>query len=80
MVGSPAVAGVIALWGFWILLAAGWVRGDLHAKGTILFVFLWLAGIFSLRSMVYGLLVAPYVAVLDIALVFVVFKGDVRLT
>jgi len=27
----------------------------------------------------YGLLFAPYVAILDVALVFAIFKGDVRL-
>lgn len=46
------------------------------------FVVLWAAGYFGLpRLSVYGgLFVPPYIAALDIALVWVVFKADIRLS
>lgn len=69
----------VALWGFWILLGAGWGLGELHVKGTAVFLLLWLAG-FAGSGFVRGeTLWTPYVAVLDITLVFAIFKGDIRL-
>ena len=45
------------------------------------FAALWLAGYLLLRTLPQGVpLFVSYVAVLDIALVFAVFRGDVRLT
>jgi hypothetical protein len=42
---------------------------------------LWLAGCFGLPYLPDGAaMFPPFVAVLDIALVFIIFKGDVRLT
>jgi hypothetical protein len=69
----------VAIWGFWILLAAGWLLGELHLKGTAVFLLLWLAGFAGTRFVLGGMLFTPYVAALDIALVFAIFKGDVRL-
>lgn len=69
----------IATWGFWPLLAAGWWLGTLQVKGAVAFVVLWLAGYAGSRFVLHGTLFLPYVAVLDIALVLVVFEGDVRL-
>jgi hypothetical protein len=69
----------VALWGFWLLLAAGWWVGALRVKGTAVFLLLWLAGFFGSRYVPYPTLWTSYVAVLDIPLVFVVFEGDVRL-
>ena len=80
MIGSAGIAAFIALWGFWILLCIGWIRGALGIKATGVFVVLWLAGLVGSRFVLFGLLFAPYVAVLDIALVLVIFHGDVRLT
>jgi hypothetical protein len=66
---------------FWILLAWGWVTGDLGVTGRVAFVGLWCAGLFLLPYVPNGgALFAPYVAVLDIVLVFLLFKGDVRIT
>ncbi len=70
----------VALWGFWILVGLGWVLGELQPKGTATFLLLWLAGFAGSRFVFDGMLFTPYVAVLDIALVFLIFKGDVRLT
>ena len=79
MIGSPAIGAFVALWGFWILLVVGWVRGELRTRGVVIFLLLWLAGSAVLRFVLYGLLFTPYVAVLDIGLVFTIFKGDVTL-
>ncbi len=69
----------VALWGFWILLAVGWMLGELHMRGTALFVLLWLGGFFGAGLVFQGMLFTPYLAALDIALVLAIFKGDVRL-
>ena len=62
------------------MLLVAWIRGDLGPKGVGVFLLIWLAGFVGLRAVFYGMLFSPFVAVLDIALVFVVFKGDVRLS
>ena len=80
MIGSPAIGAVLALWGFWALIAVAWARTGLGPWGVLVFVLLWIVGYVGLRTVLYGSLFTPYVAVLDIALVFVVFKGDVRLS
>jgi hypothetical protein len=69
----------VAVWGFWILLALGWWLGELQLRGTALFIALWLAVFLGSGLVFQGLLFLPAVAVLDIALVFTVFKGDVTL-
>lgn len=69
----------VAFWGFWILLAAGWMAGELDVKASVVVLLLWAAGYIGSRFVLGGLLFTPYVAVLDIALVFTIFKGDVRL-
>ena len=69
----------VAVCGFWVLLGAGWYLGELHLKGIVTFVALWIAGLFLSRLVLNGTLFLPYVAVLDIVLVLAVFKGDVTL-
>ncbi len=81
--GSAAVAGWIAHIAFWTLLIYGTVAGELTARRAIGFTALWLAGLIGLPHVPYEparAMFASFVAVLDIALVFVIFKGDVRLT
>jgi hypothetical protein len=80
LIGSPAIGAVLALWGFWAILAIGLLRGDLSVRGAAIFVMLWLVGFVGLRHVLSGMLLVSYVAVLDIALVLVVFRGDVRIT
>ena len=79
MTGAPAIGGFIAFWGFWALLILGWMIGELDVRRTALFIGLWVVGRVASGYFLDGLLFAPYLAVLDIALVFLIFKGDVRL-
>jgi hypothetical protein len=79
--GSPAVAAFIANVAFWTLVVNGAVVGELKVKGVSLFIAAWLGGRFGLPFVPYGVaMFSSFVAALDIALVFVIFKGDVWLT
>jgi hypothetical protein len=81
--GSIAVAAYIAHWAFWLLLVYGFAVGELSVKRVALFLMLWIVGRFALAYIPWEpahALFSSYVATLDIALVFVIFKGDVRLT
>jgi hypothetical protein len=49
----------------------------LTTRGAVIFVMMWLAGLFLLPYVSYGdALFSPLVALLDIALVLAVFNGD----
>ena len=80
MIGSIGVGYWIAHVAFWALL--GWSVVDHRLRRTAVFVALWLIGYagsgwFGLPA---PMLFVSFVAILDIALVLLVFKGDVRLT
>ena len=78
---SASIAAVIAHLAFWLLLAYGWFWDEIGPRGIALFLLLWLAGMIGLRFVAKGDALFPsFVALLDIALVFLIFKGDVRLT
>jgi hypothetical protein len=79
LTGAPAVGAFLAFWGFWGLVLIGWMSGELHLRGTAVFLALWAVGRVASEYVLGGLLFVPYVAILDIALVFAIFKGDVRL-
>lgn len=81
--GSPAIAALIAHVAFWFLLVYGWAWGELDSKRIAVFLLLWLGGRLGLPYVPYEpaqAMFSSYVAVLDITLVFLIFKGDVRLT
>jgi hypothetical protein len=81
--GSPAVAALIAHFAFWGLLVYGWATGALGVVQAGVVIVLWLAGAIGLPYVPYEPAHAMFpslVAVLDIALVFMIFKGDVRLS
>jgi hypothetical protein len=80
--GSPALGALIAQIAFVILMVYGWVSGRLRRRGLIVFALLWLGGRFGLPYVPpYGAALIPsFVAILDIALVLIIFKGDVRIT
>jgi hypothetical protein len=81
--GSSALAAWIAHLAFWGLVAFGFVTATLSAPRAIIVVLLWAAGAVGLPYAPYAparAMFSSYVAVLDIALVFIIFKGDVKLT
>jgi hypothetical protein len=81
MVGSAGVAAWTAQIVFWAILLIGLGSGELKSRGAAVFVGLWVIGRFGLQFLPSGAaLVTPYLAIVDIALVFAVFKGDVRLS
>jgi hypothetical protein len=78
--GSAGVAAWIAHIAFWVLLAYGWFWEELGVHGLAVLLVLWLAGLLGLPYVSYGpAMFSSFVAVLDVALVFLVFKGDVPL-
>jgi len=83
LVGSvtSGIAALVAHVTFWLLLAYGWFWEDLGPVAVAVFLGLWTAGFFGLPYVGYGSALFPsYVAILDVVLVFLIFKGDVRLT
>ncbi len=77
MIGAPLIGSWIAQLVFWVLLVFAFREQGF--KLVLMFVALWIGGLVASGYVLGGMLFAPYVAVLDIALVFIVFKGDVRL-
>jgi hypothetical protein len=69
----------VAVWGFWALLVVGWWADELRPTGIALFILLWVIGFAGLRSLSLAGFFLPYVALLDVMLVLIVFKGDVKL-
>lgn len=82
MIGSPVIAALFAHIAFWFLLPYGWLQQEITGRSVVAFLALWLAGLYGLPyfSSHGSMLFPSYVAVLDIVLVFLIFKGDVRLT
>jgi hypothetical protein len=79
--GSPAIAGLVAHAVFWFRLAYGWFRDEVHLVSATIFLSLWVLGWMGLPYFPYGAaLFSSYVAALDIALIFMIFKRDVRLS
>ena len=79
---SPQVIlGWIAHVLFWILLLVGAWSEDLGPRTIAVFLVLWLFGMFGLPHLSFGAgLFTPFVAMVDVALVFMVLKSDIQLT
>ena len=78
MTGSPVVAAWLAHVTFWALLVIG--LEELGSRRFAALAAAWLVGYLVLPHLPYGsLMFAPLVAVVDIGLVFMIFKGDVRI-
>jgi hypothetical protein len=77
--GSVTIAGWIAHGAFCVMLLRVWI--ERRPRTALIFVALWLAGYFGLPFILYGeLYFMPYVAVLDIAMLLMVWnEGDTRL-
>jgi hypothetical protein len=83
LVGSPVIAAFIANAAFCVLLVYGFVFGEVNLKRLTVFLLLWLVGRIALSYIPYEpahAMFPSFVAVLDIALVLTIFRGDVRLT
>jgi hypothetical protein len=81
VIGSVAIGAWIAHAAFWVLMAVGWALGELQIRGATIFLALWLAAFIGLPYLAFGAAVFPsFVAILDVALVLVVFKADIRIT
>ena len=79
MIGSPQIAWWIAHGAFWVLLALA--ARDRRWRTVTVIGALWVIGyIASGQVASLGLFFMPYVAVLDIALVFIVLQRDIRIT
>jgi hypothetical protein len=78
---SAGIAAWIAHIAFWILLPYGWFFDELGPRGIAGFVALWLAGWLGLPYLgpVAAGMFFSWVALLDVVLVFLIFKGDIRL-
>ncbi len=77
MIGSPLVAWWIAHVAFWVLLALAARSRRWRTIGVV--GVLWVVGyIATSRMESLSLFFMPYVAILDIALVLVVLKRDIR--
>ena len=78
---SATIAALIAHAVFWGLIALGLASGELSQRAAAIVSGLWLLGFFGLDYVAGGTVpFASYVAVLDVALVFIIFKGDVNPT
>ena len=81
MVGSALIGAWIAQIAFVTLLLLGWAYQEIGVRSTAVFLTLWVAGLLARPYVPLGdALFTPFVAVLDIVLVFRVFRGDVRIT
>jgi hypothetical protein len=88
MIGSPVFAWYITQAAFFLLIAVALWRRELSATAIAIFLVLWVLGFFAFAMGGYvrgglftggGGMFAGYVAVLDIALVLAIFKGDVKI-
>ena len=61
-----------------VLMVWGWAAGELNTRDIAMFVVLAAIALFGLPHLQANL-VTSALAVIDIALVFIVFKGDVRI-
>ena len=78
---SAVVAALIAHVTFWFLLAYGLGWQEIRGRGLAVFLCLWVIGYFAVDFIPYGAVpFSSWVAILDIALVFMIFKGDLPLT
>ena len=80
MIGSATIGAWIALIAFWLLLGAAWAFDEIRLAGCLAFVALWLAVNLTLRVLGASDLFPAIVALIDVVLVLIVFKGDIRLT
>jgi hypothetical protein len=77
---SAGAARLVAHSAFFVLLLLGWFSGELSRKAAFVMCGLWVAGYVGSAYIPQGpMILTSYVAILDIVLVLMVFKGDIRL-
>lgn len=65
---------------FWVLLALGWYWKELSAKTLLTFAFIYTTGSFVLtETQAHRAVQIIFIVILNIALVYKIFGGDVRL-
>ena len=76
--GSAGIGGLVAHIVFWVLIVVGW--NELGVRRVAAFVAIWVVAFLGRSYVPFGPdLFGPFLAILDIVLVFLIFKGDVRL-
>jgi hypothetical protein len=82
MVGSPLIAAWIARVAFWCLIPWGVVSGELGVRSCVIFLAVWTAAFvgFDYLPVPYSGMFPSFVALLDVVLVLIIVKGDVRIT
>jgi hypothetical protein len=81
VVSSVGIAALIGHVAFWVLVVWAYLTDSLSPRASVIFALLWLVPNVLLSFVPSaGPFFSPYVAVLDIVLVFLLFHGDVRLT
>ena len=75
------IGSLIARWGFWPLLVYGWWSAELPTRRAIVFVILWILAAVGFSSVPVGAWAfTTIVAMLDIALVLLIFKRDIKIS
>jgi hypothetical protein len=82
VIGTPLIAAWIGRVAFWCLIPWGLTSGELGMRGACIFLALWLIAYlgFGYLPVPYAAMFPSFVALLDVALVLMIFKGDVRIT
>jgi hypothetical protein len=64
---------------FWVLLGAGWWMAELSYRQMAIAIALWVVAILFVSTLPFGgYWMTAMVAIIDIALILKVFKGDIR--
>jgi hypothetical protein len=65
---------------FFVLMAAGWYLGRLRSPQLVTFLVVWLAGLLAAGLLpLMAPLFTAYVALVDVVLILVIFRGDIRI-
>lgn len=66
---------------FWVTLGIGWFTEELGTRAAVIFLILWATGYALAAWVPQGDYLFPsFVAVLDVVLLLMVLKGDIRIT
>jgi hypothetical protein len=81
LIGSAAIAAFVAHAAFWCLLIWGWFSAELRMRGLVVALAFWIGAYLAAPALPFGAaMFSSFVALLDIVLVLVIFKGDILIT